>query len=373
MSKPALKTPVVLFFALVPLLWTTPVRAVELADLIRSWIPVVSTPGNEQTLAARVEASLPAGLKVEKQPFGTLFVRTGEGTPDLAVLVALDGHGWFVSGITPDGYLTLDRPGQPPHPGFDGFLLGSPVVVATRRGVIKAVVSQPAIHLLTAERRRTLVENFSLETAFLDIGVGSAEEARARGVEILDAVDLRPDLTELANGRWSGPSLGAKAAAAILTAAVKDASPKMAKGTAAGWLAQTKFPVRGRGRATSLGAVRASNSLRPKAVILVDLVAADREAAGPALGGGPVLAQAADKEPELRTAVEETARKAGISLQRAAVPDSPLLAAFQDGVDGLVLALPVRYLHSPAEMIDLKDAEALAALLALILQQGGAK
>lgn len=371
MRQPDLKTPVIL--SLVLLAWSSPGGAAGLADFIRSWVPVISTPGNEQTLAIEVAAALPAGLRVEKDPFGTLFVRSGNGVPDVAIFVALDGYGWFVSGITPEGYLTLDRPGPPPHPGFDTFLLGSPVVVVTRQGVLKAVVAQPAVHLLTAERRRMLLENFSLETAYVDIGARSAEEARAKGVEILDAVELRPDLTELAGGRWAGPSLGAKAAVAVLAAAVKDASAKMAKGTAAGWLAQTKFAARGRGRTTSLGAVRARNGLRPKAVIFVDLAAADRASPGPALGGGPVLAQAVDGQTPLRTAVEETARKAGISLQRTTAPDSPLLAAFQDGIDAVALALPVRYLHSPAETVDLKDAEALTALLARILVQGGGK
>ena len=316
---------------------------------------------------------MPADLKVEKDPFGALYVLRGAGETDLAVFAALDDYGWLVSGIMADGTLTLDRPGRPPYPGFDAFLLGSPVVVATRQGELKAVVAQPAMHLLTAERRRALLENFSLETAFVDIGVRSAEEARAKGVEVLDAVHLRPDLTELAGGRWAGPGLGTKAAAAILAEAVNQAAATMAKGTAAGWLAQTKFPVRGRARTTSLGAVRARNGLRPGAVIVVDLIAADKSPTGPALGGGPVLAQAADEETPLRTGVEETARRAGIPLQRAVMADSPLLAAFQDGASALALTLPVRYLHSPAETVDLKDAEALTKLLIRLLQQGGGK
>ncbi|MDH4198496.1 MAG: hypothetical protein OEW05_13870 [Candidatus Aminicenantes bacterium] len=371
MNKPALKILVGLSLVLLP--WRIPARADDLADLIRSWGPVVSTTGNEQALATRVAAALPTGLKVEKDPFGSFFVRSGDGAPGLAVFAALDGYGWLVSGIMADGTLTLDRPGRPPHPGFDTFLLGSPVVVVTRQGHLQAVVAQPAMHLLTAERRRTLLENFSLESAFVDIGVRSAEEARAKGVEILDAVHLRPDLTELAGGRWAGPALGIKAAAAVLAEAVKNASAMMAKGTAAGWLAQTKFPVRGRARTTSLGAVRARTGLRPGAVILVDLIAADKAPAGPALGGGPVLVQAVDEETPFRTAVEETARRAGISLQRAVTADSPLLAAFQDGASALALALPVRYLHSPAETVDLKDAEALTTLLVRLLQQGGGK
>lgn len=361
------------FLLLALLAWSGPARAADLADLIRSWGPVISTTGNEQALAARIAAALSPELKVERDPFGSLYVRSGDAKPGLAVFAALDGYGWLVSGIMADGTLTLDRPGRPPHPGFDTFLLGSPVVVVTRRGVLNAVVAQPAMHLLTAERRRTLLENFSLETAFVDIGVRSAEEAREKGVEILDAVHLRPDITELAGGRWAGPELGVKAAAAVLATAVKTASARTAKGTAAGWLAQTKFPVRGRARTTSLGAVRARTGLRPGAVILVDLISADKAPSGPALGGGPVLTQAVDEQTSFRTAVEETARGAGIPLQRAVAADSPLLAAFQDGASVLGLALPVRYLHSPAEMIDLKDAEALTTLLVRILEQGGAK
>ncbi|MCK7479464.1 MAG: hypothetical protein M0C28_20540 [Candidatus Moduliflexus flocculans] len=61
----------------------------------------------------------------------TAWARSPSGSDGAAgptlVLAALDGYGHMVSGITPEGYLTLDRPVPPPHARFDAFLLGQPV------------------------------------------------------------------------------------------------------------------------------------------------------------------------------------------------------------------------------------------------------
>ncbi len=184
--------------------------AADLKSLTKELFAVPSTTGNEEMLAAKIRGELPKGLAVEADGLGTIAVRIGGAAGPTLVIAALDGYGHMVSGITPEGYLTLDRPVAPPHARFDAYLLGQPVIVSTAKGPVRGVVSQPALHLLTPERRKTLVEGFSLENAFVDIGVRSEAEARAKGVEILDAVTYPAVLTELAGGRWAGPQLGAQ-------------------------------------------------------------------------------------------------------------------------------------------------------------------
>src|SRR5512136_1773323 len=153
-------------------------RGADLKTLTKDLLAVPSTTGNEYMLAAKVRGLLPKSLTVEDAGLGTIAVRLG-GTPGpTLVLPALDGYGHMVSGITPEGYLTLDRPVAPPHARYDAYLLGQPVLVSTARGPVQGVISQPALHLLTQERRRALVERFSLENAFVDIGVRSEKEAR---------------------------------------------------------------------------------------------------------------------------------------------------------------------------------------------------
>ena len=358
--------------ALLVLLGGAPLGSAEVTSALKDLFPVPATTGSEGPLAGRVRGLLPAGLTVEEDGLGGFAVRLGRGEPRLLIIAALDGYGHFVSGITPEGYLTLDRAVPPPHAQFDAYLLGRPVLVSTRKGLVQGVVAQPAMHLLTQERRRDLVENFSLDDAFVDIAVRSEKEARAKGVEILDAVTFWPALTELAGEKWSGPSLGLKAACAALAAAAAELGKDgAADGSVLVWAAQTKFAARGRGSRASLGALRAKNRWKPQRTIVLDLVAAEK-AAAPALGKGPVLVASKDVPSPLREELERTAGAVGIPLQHLAGPGTAMTAAFGDGAaDVVTLAVPVQFLHTPSEVVDLKDVRALCSLLGTFLKSGG--
>jgi endoglucanase len=350
-------------------------QSADLKSLVREVFPVPSTTGNEGQLAAAARAVLPKGFAVEEDGLGGFAVHLGKGEPKLVVIAALDAYGFFVSGITPEGFLRLDRAVPPPHPQFDAYLLGQPVVVSTRRGSVSGVVAQPAMHLLTPERQKILVENFSLENAFVDIGVRSEKEARMKGIEILDGVTFWPQLTDLAGERWAGPSLGLKAVcAALMSAAVDFEKAPPAGETILVWAAQTKFAVRGRGPRISLGAVRARNRWQPQRTIILDIVAAEKGTSWPGIGKGPVLVQAKDAQTPLRQGLERSAGGGNIPLQYLAGAETPLLTAFTDSEsDVLGVALPVQFLHTPSEIVDLKDLRALADLLGRFLRSGGEK
>jgi putative aminopeptidase FrvX len=346
--------------------------AADVKSLVKELFAVPSTTGNEHELAAKIRALLPKGAAVEQDGLGTVAVRlSGPAGPTL-VLAALDGYGHMVSGITPDGYLTVDRPTTAPHARFDAYLLGQPVVVSTAKGPVAGVVSQPALHLLTQERRKALVEGFSLENAFIDIGVRTDKEARAKGVELLDAVTFPAVLTELAGGQWAGPSLGLKAVAAVLVDVATEAAAGAAGGeTVVAWAAQTKFATRGRGARPALGAVRARTKWQPKRAVVVDVVAAGKSDGFPFPGGGPVLVQAKDDETPLRRALVKLAGEANVSLQFLTAADAPLALPFSTAPsEVLTVALPVRFLNTPSEVVDLKDLQALRDLLAAFLTKG---
>jgi len=347
--------------------------AADLKNLTKELFVIPSTTGNEDLLAGKIRGLLPPGLAVEEDGLGTVAVRLGSrGAPTL-LLAALDGYGHMVSGITSDGYLTIDRPVAPPHARFDAYLLGQPVVVSTARGPVQGVVSQPAMHLLTQERRKTLVENFSLENAFIDIGVRSEREARDKGVELLDAVTFWPALTELAGEKWSGPSLGQKAVAAVLVAVAESlAKEPPPEETVIAWAAQTKFAARGRGARPALGALRAKTKWNPGRTVVVDVIAAGNDGTGPVLGKGPVLVLAKDEPTALRQAFERAAAGAGIACQFLATLDSPLALPFAGPQsEVLTVALPVQFLHTPSEVVDLGDLEALRDLIEKFLRTGG--
>lgn len=350
--------------------------AAELRTLVKELLVVPSTTGNEEMLAARVRGLLPKGWAVEEAGVGTIAVRL-QGTPGPTLILApLDGYGYIVSGITPEGALTIDRPVPPPLPRFDAFLLGQPVLISTAQGPVQGVVSQPAIHLLTPERRKLLVDGFSLETAFVDIGVRSAAEARAKGVALLDPVTYPATLTELSGDKWAGPGLGQKAVAAVLLSVCETLqADRAADETVIAWAAQTKFAARGRGARPPIGAAQAKARWQPRRVIAVDVTAAGKNGGLPVLGGGPAILQASDKGSRaLPETLEKLALAAGFAVQRQVGGGSSLLVPFSELTDeGLTVALPVEYLNTPSEIISLKDLQALRDLLVSFLRSGGAK
>lgn len=344
----------------------------DVKSLTRELFAVPSTTGNEDMLAAKVRGLLPRGAAVESDGLGTVAVRFGGPAGPTLLLAALDGYGHMVSGITPEGYLTLDRPVAPPHARFDAYLLGQPVVISTARGPVRGVVSQPALHLLTQERRKTLVEGFSLDNAYVDIGVRSEAEARAKGVEVLDAVTFPAVLTELAGDKWAGPGLGSKAVAAVLVAVADSlASAPPAGETILAWAAQTKFAARGRGPRPAVGAARAKAKWLPARTVVVDIVAAGTGEGSPVLGKGPVLIEPTDRSSALRRAFEAAADKAGLPRQALAAADSSLALPFAAApAEVLTVALPVQFLNTPSEVVDLQDVRAMRDILAGFLAKG---
>jgi putative aminopeptidase FrvX len=354
--------------------------AADLKTLTKELFAVPSTTGNEDRLAARVRGLLPKGLVIEEDGLGTVAVRLKGSAGPALILAPLDGYGHIVSGITPDGYLTLDRPVAPPHARFDAFLLGQPVIITTAKGPVQGVVSQPAMHLLTPERRKLLVDGFSLEIAYVDIGVRSEAEARAKGIELLDPVTYPAVLTELAGGKWAGPGLGQKAVAAVLVSVAEALAGGPAGGeTVLAWAAQTKALARGRGARPPIGAVRAKTKWQPQRVIAVDVIAvgkgASRPGRFPVLGDGPAVIRAKDEGSQIPPeAFEKPAREAGIPVQSQTGAGSSLQIPFIDLADNsLTVALPVEFLNTPSEIVSLRDLQALRDLLVGFLRPGGVK
>lgn len=355
----------------------SPLRAADVKTLVRAFMPVPSTTGNEAGLAAEVRKNLPSRLMVSGDGLGGLEAAAGDGGTKLLILAPLDDYGFVVSGITPDGFIRLDRPVPAPHPFYDGYLLGQPVLIATAGGVLQGVVAQPAAHLLTPERRRGLVEGFSLDDAYVDIAARSEAEVRGRGVELLDAVVLWPHFNELAGGTGAGTSLAQKTLCAVLTEAAGNLEKPAGGGkTVLIWAAQTKFPARSRGPRAAVGAVRARNRHRPLQAVALELVPAGPDGQQPSPGKGPVLIRPAGGS-GLYERLRSAADGLNITLQTVPALESLSAAGLADrDSDVVTLALPVEFLHTPSELVSWADAEAVVRLLKALVSgadDGGAK
>ena len=87
------------------------------------------------------------------------------------------------------------------------------------------------------------------------------------------------------------------------------------------------------------------------------------------LGGGPAIGISAVLDPALSEALTDTAKELKIPYQLEIMPestgtDADALALAPNGSRAGTVSIPLRYMHTPVEVIDIRDVELSAQLLA---------
>jgi endoglucanase len=123
------------------------------------------------------------------------------------------------------------------------------------------------------------------------------------------------------------------------------------------------------------GARTAAFELRPDIAIAVDVTHAtdapgidEKEQGTHPLGSGPVIGRGSTLSPKVFELLVETAEAEGIDYSIAASgrgtsTDADVLQISRAGIPTGGVSIPLRYMHSPVEMVDLADVEATIALL----------
>ena len=124
------------------------------------------------------------------------------------------------------------------------------------------------------------------------------------------------------------------------------------------------------------GATTSAYGCNPHAGIAVDVAHAtdhpncDNKRYGAfSLDGGPILHRGPNINPVVAKGLIETAKKAKMPYQIEAAPrgtgtDANAMQLSRGGVATGLIGVPNRYMHSPVEMVSLKDVEHCAELLA---------
>ena len=126
----------------------------------------------------------------------------------------------------------------------------------------------------------------------------------------------------------------------------------------------------------SKGALTTSFSLQPDLAIAVDVTHAtdapgieEKEQGRHHLGSGPVIGRGAILAPRIFEMLVEAAERNDIPYTieasgRDTHTDADAIQIARAGIPAGLVSLPLRYMHSPVEMVDLEDVEATIELLA---------
>ncbi len=284
-------------------------------------------------------------------------------TRRLIVMGHIDEIGLIVTHIDDEGYLWFREVG-----GWDAqILVGQRVVVSTREGDVPGVIGKKPIHLLREEERKKVAE-----VRDLHIDVGAKDGAQARElVRIGDVAVIDGELLELPNGRVASRALDNRLGSFV---ALEAARLVAQAGGASGW---EIVAVAAAQEETTFGGSRTSAfSLEPDAAIVVDVTHATdapgievKEAGKHELGSGPVVSRGSTLNPRLFELLHDTGEAEKIAFTVEAVgrntgTDADAVHLSRGGVPTGLVSIPLRYMHSPVELVQLDDVHAAARLIA---------
>ncbi len=176
--------------------------------------------GAEAAFLDEVARLLPLGWTARRDAFGSLVACRGPapagGAVRRLIAVGIDEPGYVVSQVRGDGWLRVRGVGRSPNATFALAHEGQAVRVLARGGAVAGVITVNSVHF-RAPRPEVLGE----EHLFLDVGADDPADVAALGIELLDPV-VRREIVALRDGRVAGPSLGGRAAALALLAALRD-------------------------------------------------------------------------------------------------------------------------------------------------------
>jgi endoglucanase len=293
----------------------------------------------------------------------TVAVLNKGGSPRLMLAAHADEISLVVNYINDQGYLYVTKMG-----GIDPAITKAQrVVIHTQDGPVKGVVGNVAPHLMRAEPERKAPK---IEDLFIDIGVKNRREA-ARLVRIGDPITLADQFELLRNGLAIARAFDNRVGTFAVAEAFRQLSQEKAK-LGAEVLAVSNIME----EVGLLGARQIAYTLKPDAALVVDVTHAtdyptvsQQQHGDVKMGHGPAVTRGGCNHPEVVARIEAVAKARKIKLQYEASSnstgtDTDVIFWTRGGIPSALISLPNRYMHSPVEMISLKDLEQIPQLLA---------
>ncbi len=344
-----------------------------LPDVLRSLLTATGPSGYETAPAKAFAAACAPFAEVHTDVMGTVTARvsgthppTGSG-PTVAIVGHIDEIGLIVTHIDDKGYLAVTGVG-----GWDpGILVGQRVEVSTREGVIPGVVGKKPIHLLKPDERKVAAE---MKDLHIDIGAKDGDEAKSL-VRIGDVAVIAGDPVELPNDRVIGRAMDNRLGCFVAYEAARLVAEA---GGAAGDVVAVAAVQE---EITFAGARTFAHAVRPDVALVIDVTHAtdapgvdERENGTHPLGSGPVIERGSTIHPQVSELLLETAEAQEIphtlsASARFTGTDADAIHISRSGIPTGLVSLPLRYMHSPVELVQLDDVLNAAKLAAAFAQR----
>jgi putative aminopeptidase FrvX len=335
----------------------------ESKDFLKQLVETPSPSGYEHEVQKLVRERIrPWCDSVRTDVMGNVFgVRNPEGRPRIMLAGHCDQIGFIVQYITDDGFLHVE-----PIGGVDPVVATSQrVSIMTKGGMVPGVIGRKAIHLMDDEDKKKVPKIHDL---YVDIGAENKYDA-LKLVAFGDAgVFLQPYI-ELANDRAVAMAFDNKMGTWIVTEVLRLLQGQQLEACVVG-VSTVQEEIGLRGAHTSAFSSEAEIGIALDVAHATDTPGIEKKKAGHfKIGGVAMISRGANINPRVFELLVATAEAESIPYQVASAArgtgtDANAMQLSRGGMATGLLSVPLRYMHTPNELLSLDDLENTARLLA---------
>lgn len=325
-------------------------------DLCFKLSDISATSGDEVNLTSELVKYLSMYMPCKTDRLGNISGTCGNGNIHILLDAHIDQIGLVVRGIDSDGFILFDKIGSTDL----RILTGSEVIIHGKEDLFGIVCSVPP-HLQSNDSS----EELNLKQMAIDIGMNTKEEAQGV-VSVGDRITLRCYRNELLNNCISSAALDNKAGVVAILGALD-----ILKGKLNNVKLSVLFSVQE--EVGCRGAGCGAFSLEPDCSIVVDVGFGDDVYTDKSLtitvGGGPSIGIAPVLDKVLSDQLSLVAENKNIPVQhdvmcRTTGTNADSISVSGAGVRTALLSIPLRYMHTANEVVNVNDIENTSRLIA---------
>jgi endoglucanase len=337
----------------------------DLLPLLKSLLTAPGLSGHEAPIREIIESAWhPLTDELSVSRLGSLHgLKNGVGPkPRPTILIAshMDAIGLMVTSIQ-DGFLRVTEVG-----GLDARVLPGQLVTVHGRRDLPGVIVQPPAHVLPSG-----AQDGPVPIKYLLVDTGMRPRQVQRQVRIGDLISFSQEPVQLQGDTLAGRSLDNRASVAALTLCLEELQTR--KHAWDVWAVATSQE-----EVTMGGARTSAFQLRPDLAVAVDVTWGKSpntpEHKTFPLGKGLTLGWGPNIHPGLHKSFIKVADQFEIPYAAEVMPrhsgtDAFALQVAAEGIPTMVVSIPLRYMHTPVEVVALKDIKRTSHLLSEFITQ----
>ncbi|WP_446898213.1 M42 family peptidase [Clostridium sp. LBM24168] len=313
--------------------------------------------GREDWLYSIIEDGFKKFGNITMSELNNIYIhKKGKNSSKIMIMAHADEVFLMISGISKEGFLTFKAVGIDPK-----SLISQEVIIHGRKK-IKGIIA------LKPEYEDKDKDNIKMENLYIDTGYNF--EKLIDLVNIGNYVTLKRNMIQLLNENICGKAIDNRSsilAMYICAEELKNVTPDL----------DIYFVCSCQEEVGHRGAKMASYDIKPDIGIAVD-VTFDGGPMGDnlrdnVLGKGPVICIGPNIHPGLRERIIYTAKKYNIPYQIEIEPgntgtDAWDIQTAEGGIPTLLISIPIKYMHTSVEIVNMKDIRNTGVLLARFIQ-----